>query len=186
MRLFPLASKQPPSFLLLSQVSPQSSWSALRNWSSNTSQTTSSLPVYGMLFVDCRIQSQPLPLKLIGKLNTLGLSTTLSNWILDFLRSRPQTAGPGSHTSSKSETPRAVCSTPSCSHPWLNSQTSRELWCMQMKPPPLAAETNNNKSSYRNSCLLSQRSNRKHPDWKHHQLAWFEHGPGQEGSAVGK
>ena len=186
MRLFPLASKQPPSFPLLSQVSPQSSWSALRNWSSNTSQTTSSLPVYGMLFVDCRIQSQPLPLKLIGKLNTLGLSTTLSNWILDFLRSRPQTAGPGSHTSSKSETPRAVCSTPSCSHPWLNSQTSRELWCMQMKPPPLAAFTNNNKSSYRNSCLLSQRSNRKHPDWKHHQLAWFEHGPGQEGSAVGK
>lgn len=39
------------------------------------------------------------PMKLIGKLHTLGLSTTLGNWILDFLTNRPKTVGIGSHTS---------------------------------------------------------------------------------------
>ena len=35
------------------------------------------------------------------------------------------------------------------------------------------------------SSQLLQRSNRKHPDWKHHKLAWFMHGLGQEGSTSG-
>ncbi len=47
-----------------------------------------------MLFVDFRS-----PVKLIGKLNTLGLSTTLCNWILDFTY-RPQAVQIGDHTSS--------------------------------------------------------------------------------------
>ncbi len=32
---------------------------------------------------------------------------------------------------------------------------------------------------------LPQRSFRKHPEWRRHDLAWFVHGPGQDGSAVG-
>ena len=32
---------------------------------------------------------------------------------------------------------------------------------------------------------LLQRSNRKHPDWKHHKLAWFGQGPRQEVSTAG-
>ena len=31
-----------------------------------------------------------------------------------------------------------------------------------------------------------QRINIKHPEWKHHKLAWFVHGPGQEGSIVSR
>ncbi len=38
-------------------------------------------------------------IKLIAKFSTLGLSTTLCNWILDFLTNRPQTVQIGGHTS---------------------------------------------------------------------------------------
>ncbi len=41
-----------------------------------------------------------LLMKLIGKLSTLGLSTTLCKWMLDFLTNRPQTVQIGGHTSS--------------------------------------------------------------------------------------
>ncbi len=36
----------------------------------------------------------------MNKFSTLGLSTTLCNWILDFLTNRPQTVQIGGHTSS--------------------------------------------------------------------------------------
>lgn len=29
---------------------------------------------------------------------------------------------------------------------------------------------------------FEERRNNKYPDWKHHRLAWFKHGPGLEGS----
>ncbi len=44
-------------------------------------------------------------MKLMGKLNTLSLSITLCNWIMDFLTNRPQTVWIGSHTSSMCSTP---------------------------------------------------------------------------------
>lgn len=40
------------------------------------------------------------PVKLIGKFHTLGLSTTICNWILDFPTNRPQTVQLDSHTPS--------------------------------------------------------------------------------------
>ena len=41
-----------------------------------------------------------VPLKLITKLRTLGLNTSLCNWILDFLTGRPQAVRVGNNTSS--------------------------------------------------------------------------------------
>ena len=98
-------------------------WSALRNWFSSTwkNNISASLDPHMYAFRTSRPTS-PLPsarsshilkktttpgpafntispMKLIGKLHTLGLSTTLGNWILDFLTNRPQTVGIGSHTS---------------------------------------------------------------------------------------
>ena len=40
-----------------------------------------------------------LPSKLITKLRTLGLNTSLCNWILDFLMGRPQVVRVGNNTS---------------------------------------------------------------------------------------
>jgi hypothetical protein len=40
-----------------------------------------------------------VPTKLICKLKTLGLNTTLCNWILDFLTCRPQVVRVGNNTS---------------------------------------------------------------------------------------
>ncbi len=53
-----------------------------------------------MLFVDsCPTPNTISPIKLI-KLSTLSMSTTLCNWILDFLTNRPQTIQIDSHTPS--------------------------------------------------------------------------------------
>ena len=41
-----------------------------------------------------------VPSKLITKLRTLGLNTSLCNWILDFLMGRPQVVRVGNNTSS--------------------------------------------------------------------------------------
>ena len=44
-----------------------------------------------MLFIDYSSAFHPIvPSKLITKLMILGLTTSLSNWILDFLSDRPQ------------------------------------------------------------------------------------------------
>jgi hypothetical protein len=40
-----------------------------------------------------------VPSKLITKLRTLGLNTSLCNWILDFLTARPQVVRAGNNTS---------------------------------------------------------------------------------------
>ncbi len=73
-----------------------------------------------ILFVDLSSEFNTItPEKLIGKPSTVGLSTTLFNWILDFLTKRPQTVQIGGYTSSylvlNTGAPRAVCSAPSCS-----------------------------------------------------------------------
>jgi hypothetical protein len=51
--------------------------------------------------------------KLITKLMTLGLNTSLCNWILDFLTGRPQVVRVGNKTSAtlilNTETPSEVC-----------------------------------------------------------------------------
>ncbi len=52
-----------------------------------------------MLFVDFSSASIS-PMRLTRKLNTLGISTTLCNWILDFLTNRPQSVQIGSLSSS--------------------------------------------------------------------------------------
>jgi hypothetical protein len=43
-----------------------------------------------MLFIDYSLEFNTImPSKLINKLRTLGLNTSLCNWILDFLTGRP-------------------------------------------------------------------------------------------------
>ena len=69
-------------------------------------------------------------------LNTQSLSSTLWNWISDFLTSRPQTVLIGSPTSSSSSALHrkspGLCAQPPPVHTvhlWLHSQTSREPYC---------------------------------------------------------
>ena len=53
-----------------------------------------------MLFTDYSLTFNTiLPTKLITKLRTLGLNTSLGNWILDFLTGRPQGVRVGNNTS---------------------------------------------------------------------------------------
>ncbi|KAK6297541.1 hypothetical protein J4Q44_G00321240, partial [Coregonus suidteri] len=53
-----------------------------------------------MLFIDNSSAFNTIvPSKLITKLRTLGLNTSLCNWILDFLRERPQVVRVGNNTS---------------------------------------------------------------------------------------
>ena len=53
-----------------------------------------------MLFVDYSSAFNTIvPSKLITKLRTLGLNTSLCNWILDFLMGRPQVVRVGNNTS---------------------------------------------------------------------------------------
>jgi hypothetical protein len=53
-----------------------------------------------MLFIDYSSAFNTIVLsKLITQLRTLGLNTSLSNWILDFLTSRPQVVRVGNNTS---------------------------------------------------------------------------------------
>ncbi len=70
-----------------------------------------------MLFVDFTSVFNIIScMNLIGKLITLGLSTTLCNWILDFLTHRPQRIRIWGYTSSTPVINTAVCSAPVCSH----------------------------------------------------------------------
>ena len=53
-----------------------------------------------MLFIDySSVFNTIVPSKLITKLRTLGLNTSLCNWILDFLTGHPQVVRVGSNTS---------------------------------------------------------------------------------------
>ena len=53
-----------------------------------------------MLFIDYSSAFNTIvPSKLINKLRTLGLNTTICNWILDFLTGRPQVVRVGNNTS---------------------------------------------------------------------------------------
>ena len=53
-----------------------------------------------MLFIDYSSTSNTIvPTKLIIKLRTLGLNTSLCNWILDFLTGHPQLVREGKNTS---------------------------------------------------------------------------------------
>jgi hypothetical protein len=53
-----------------------------------------------MLFIDYSSSFNTIvPTKLITKLRTLGLNTSLCNWILDFLKGRPQVVRVGNNTS---------------------------------------------------------------------------------------
>ena len=53
-----------------------------------------------MLFIDYSSAFNTIvPVKLITKLRTLGLNTSLCNWILDFLKGRPQVVRVGNNTS---------------------------------------------------------------------------------------
>ena len=53
-----------------------------------------------MLFIDySSVFNTIVPTKLIIKLRTLGLNTSLCNWILDFLMGRPKVVRVGNNTS---------------------------------------------------------------------------------------
>jgi hypothetical protein len=72
-----------------------------------------------MLFISSAFNTI-VPSKLITKLRTLGLNTSLCNWILDFLKGRPQVVPQGqvrTHPERLSSTHghlRGACSVPSC------------------------------------------------------------------------
>ena len=52
-----------------------------------------------MLFIDYSSVFNMVPSKLINKLRTLGLNTSLCNWILGFLTGHPQVVRVGNKTS---------------------------------------------------------------------------------------
>ena len=55
-----------------------------------------------MLFIDySSVFNTIVPTKLFTKLRTLGLNTSLCNWILEFLTGRPQVVRVGNNTSAK-------------------------------------------------------------------------------------
>jgi hypothetical protein len=55
-----------------------------------------------MLFIDYSSAFNTIvPSKLNTKLRTLGVNTSLCNWILDFLTDRPQVVRVGNNTSTK-------------------------------------------------------------------------------------
>ncbi|KAM9421494.1 uncharacterized protein ACWYII_021606 [Salvelinus alpinus] len=55
-----------------------------------------------MLFIDySSVFNTIVPSKLIAKLRTLGLNTSLCNWILDFLTGCPQVVRVGNNSSAK-------------------------------------------------------------------------------------
>ena len=55
-----------------------------------------------MLFIDYSSAfNTTVPTKLITKLRTLGLNTSLCNWILDIMTGRPQVVRVGNNTSSR-------------------------------------------------------------------------------------
>ena len=75
------------------------------------SQSHSTLPIshldkrntyVRMLFIDYSSAFNTIvPSKLINKLRSLGLNTSLCNWILDFLTGRTQVVSVGNNTSAK-------------------------------------------------------------------------------------
>ena len=71
-----------------------------------------------MLFIDYRSAFNTIvPSKLITKLRTQGLNTSLCNWILDVLTGRPQVVRVGNNTSATlilNTGARGVCLVPSC------------------------------------------------------------------------
>jgi hypothetical protein len=72
-----------------------------------------------LLFIDYSSALNTIvPSKLINKLRTLVLNTSLCNWILDFLMGCPQAIRVGNNTSTtlilNTGAPRGVCSIPSC------------------------------------------------------------------------
>ena len=83
----------------------------------------------GMLLLDFSSAFNTIsPMKLIGKLNTLGISASVCSWILDFLTCRPQRGRLGSHTFlglAQHRSPPELCAQPPyCSH------------CTPMTAPP--------------------------------------------------
>jgi hypothetical protein len=63
-----------------------------------------------MLFIDdSSAFNSTVPSKLITKLRTLGLNTSLWNWILDFLMGRLQVVSEGNNTSDNTGYPSGVC-----------------------------------------------------------------------------
>jgi hypothetical protein len=72
-----------------------------------------------MLFIDySSLFNKIVPSKLITKLRSLGLNTSLCNWILDFLIGRPQVVRVGNNTSAtltlNMGAPQWCCLGPSC------------------------------------------------------------------------
>jgi hypothetical protein len=70
-----------------------------------------------MLFIDYSSAFNTIvPSTLITKLRTLGLNTSLCNWILDFQMGRPQVVRVGSTSATLilKDPLRCVCSVPSC------------------------------------------------------------------------
>ena len=118
-------------------------------------------------------------MKLIGKLNPLGFTTTLCIGILNFPTSKHQGVWIGSHTSSmlmlNTEPPRAVCSAPSCSHcaprtALLQDNNRTPLWRVQTTSP-LSAKQQTTMSvhilgGYHQSWRVVRR---EQPNAKHHQ-----------------
>ena len=57
-----------------------------------------------MLFIDySSVFNTTVPSKLITKLRTMGLNTSLCNWILDFLTGLPQVVRVGNNTSAHAD-----------------------------------------------------------------------------------
>lgn len=93
-----------------------------------------------------------IAMKLTGKLNTLGLSTTLCDSILDYLRCRPRTVRIGIQSSA----PSSSLSTPMTALPDIIRIT---LWSMTKTLTSPCCIMNSNEGSYWEELLVSETCN---------------------------
>ncbi len=77
------------------------------------------------------------PMKLIGKLQSLGLNTTLCNWILDFLINRPQQSDL-LHCNAEPLSRPGLCAQPPLVHA-VHSQPQSQIWRELLRTTPPSA-----------------------------------------------
>ncbi len=98
------------------------------------------------LLISAQYSIQSPPWNWLAKLSSLGLSTTLYNWMLDFLTNRPQTVWIGGHTSStlvlNTGAFQGCMLSPLLfmlyTHDPVPDMERTLLWSLRTTPPPLA------------------------------------------------
>jgi hypothetical protein len=110
-----------------------------------------------MLFIDYSSAFNTIvPTMLITKLRTLGLNTSLCNWILYFLTSRPEVVRVGNNTSAmlilKTGTPQGCMLSPLLyslfTHDWVATHASNSIIKFSDDTTAVGLITNNDETAY--------------------------------------